>query len=113
MFIALAISLCALCSQAETPVALHGLLKVKGNRIVDQHGEEVQLRGMSMFWSQWKGKYYTPQVVKWLVEDWNINVVRVAIAVDQGGYATDKKEMDKAVTVIQAAIDLGIYERRC
>ncbi|HEY0655564.1 MAG TPA: endo-1,4-beta-xylanase, partial [Chryseosolibacter sp.] len=95
--------------QAESPVAAHGLLQVKGNRIVNQHGQEIQLRGMSMFWSQWKGKYYTPEVVKWLVSDWNVNVVRVAMAVDNGGYASNKNEAEKAFTVIQAAIDLGIY----
>jgi endo-1,4-beta-xylanase len=109
MFFVLALSLWAFCSQAITPVAAHGLLKVKGNRIVDQHGQEIQLRGMSMFWSQWKGKYYTPDVVKWLVDDWKINIIRVAMAVDNGGYASNKKEMEKAFTVIQAAVDQGIY----
>jgi endo-1,4-beta-xylanase len=109
LFVVVALSLLTFVALAETPVARHGLLKVKGNRIVDQHGSEVQLRGMSMFWSQWKGKYYTPEVVKWLVDDWKINVIRVAMAVDNGGYATNKKEIDKVYAVIDAAVNEGIY----
>ena len=109
LFTAMFLSLQLVCAYAETPVQIHGLLQVKGNRIVDEHGKEVQLRGMSLFWSQWKGKYYTPEVVKWLVDDWNINVIRVAMAVDNGGYATNKNEKDKAFKVIQAAVDQGIY----
>lgn len=64
---------------------------------------------MSMFWSQWKGKYYTPEVVKWLVDDFKINVIRVAMAVDNGGYASNKNEIEKAFAVIEAAQDAGIY----
>lgn len=109
MLIVIMLCLLNFCIHAATPVAVHGRLQVKGNRIVNEHGNEIQLRGMSMFWSQWKGKFYTPEVVKWLVSDWNINVIRVAMAVDNGGYASNKKEAEKAFTVIQAAVDQGIY----
>jgi endo-1,4-beta-xylanase len=109
MFAVLTLSLLTFSLQAETPVVAHGLLKAKGNRIVDQHGHDVQLRGMSMFWSQWKGKYYTPQVVNWLVKDWKINVIRVAMAVDAGGYASNEKEKEKAFSMIDAAVNEGIY----
>lgn len=96
-------------SLAETPVQLHGALQVKGNRIVDARNNEVQLRGMSLFWSQWKGEYYTPELVSWLVKDWKVNVIRAAMAVDHGGYASNAKEKEKIFSVIQAAIDEGIY----
>lgn len=55
-----------LSSQAESFVDKHGQLHVEGNYIMDEHNEPVQLRGMSFFWSQWQGKYYTPGTVKWL-----------------------------------------------
>src|SRR5690606_8953179 len=68
------------------------------------------LRGMSFFWSQWKGEYYNPSVVKWLVNDWKCTVVRAAMAVDHGGYLDNKyEEREKVIRVVKAAIDQGIY----
>jgi endoglucanase len=95
---------------AETPVERHGSISVQGNRIVDKTGQPVMLRGMSLFWSQWMGKYYTPEVVRWLRDDWNVNVIRAAVAVHQGGYmANPKAEMRKLEAVLDAAIANGIY----
>jgi endoglucanase len=95
---------------AQSPVALHGKLSVVGNQIVDKNGEPVQLRGMSLFWSQWQGKYYNASAVKWLVDDWKVNIIRIAMAVDHEGYAENpKEEMKKVTTVIDAAISSGIY----
>jgi endoglucanase len=95
---------------AQTPVAVHGKLSVAGNQIVDKNGEPVQLRGMSLFWSQWQGKYYNASAVKWLVDDWKVNIIRIAMAVDHEGYAENpKEEMKKVTTVIDAAIASGIY----
>jgi endoglucanase len=34
---------------------------------------------MSFFWSQWMEKFYNPQVVDWLVDDWKVSVVRAAM----------------------------------
>lgn len=93
-----------------TPVEIHGQLQVQGNKIVDKNGNPVQLRGMSLFWSQWIGQYYNYDAIKWLKDDWNINVIRAAMAVDQGGYATNPEvEKAKVVAVVDAAIALGIY----
>ena len=89
-------------------VELHGRLAVKGNRVVDEHGKPVVLRGMSLYWSQWKGQFYNPQAIKWLRDDWHCTVVRAAMAV--GSYARDPEtEKRKIQTVAEAAIDLGIY----
>lgn len=97
-------------AQQQSAVERHGQLRVDGNRIVDQHGRPVQLRGMSLFWSQWKPQYYNADAVRWLRDDWNCNVVRAAVAVGSGGYLEHpERERKKAETVIQAAIDLGIY----
>lgn len=96
--------------KAQTPVQKYGQLKVQGNKIVDQNNSAAQLRGMSLFWSQWIGKYYTYNTVKWLRDDWCTSVIRAAMAVDNDGYATDPEtEKEKVFTVIDAAIDLGIY----
>jgi endoglucanase len=97
-------------TSAPTVVQRHGKLSVKGNRIVDEHGRPVILRGMSLFWSQWGGQYYNADCVKWLRDDFHCTVVRAAIAVGSGGYLRNPDaETRKAETVIQAAIDLGIY----
>jgi endoglucanase len=83
---------------------------VAGNRIVDQHGRPVQLRGMSLFWSQWKPQYYNADAIKWLADDWNCTVIRAAMAVEAGGYLTNPQaEKQRIRAVVQAAIDLGIY----
>jgi endoglucanase len=95
---------------AETAVERHGQLRVEGNRIVDRNGEPVILRGMSLFWSQWQGKYYNPAAIRWLRDDWNVNVVRAAMAVHNDGYLKyPEREMKKVEAVIDAAIELGIY----
>lgn len=93
-----------------TPVERHGQLRVQGNRIVDQHGEPVVLRGMSLFWSQWQGQFYNTNAVRWLRDDWRCTAVRAAMGVEQGGYlANPEREKQKVKAVVQAALDLGIY----
>jgi endoglucanase len=94
----------------ESVVAKHGQLSVKGNRIIDKDSNPVTLRGMSLYWSQWKGPFYNPDCIKWLRDDWNCTLVRAAMAVGSGGYLTNpEEEKQKVKTVVQAAIDLGIY----
>jgi len=91
-------------------VDLYGHLQVKGNQIVSQKGDSVALRGMSLFWSQWIGKYYNYDCIKWLRDDWRCTVVRAAMAVESGGYLTNPAaELAKVKTVIDACIDLGVY----
>lgn len=95
---------------AQTPVERHGQLSVRGTQIVDTSGKPVVLRGMSLFWSQWQGKYYNEPAVRWLRDDWNVNVVRAAMAVDSEGYLKHPRaEEAKVIRVIDAAIKNGIY----
>ena len=92
------------------PVSYFGPLKVDGNRITDMDGKAVQLRGMSFFWSQWMGKYYNNDCVEWLKDDWHCNIVRAALAVEEGGYLTNpENEKKKICDVVDAAIEHGIY----
>ena len=86
-------------------------LAVKGNKIVASNGTPVQLRGMSLFWSQWMGQYYTKEVVQWLKNDWQCTVIRASMAIDEdGGYVFNPAvEKQKIFTVIDAAIAEGIY----
>ncbi len=102
---------------AQTPVETHGRLRVDGNRIVGEHGRPVQLMGMSLYWSIWgPQKYYNADVVKWLVDDWKVDLVRASMAVEinqQGenkGWLHNRENQERMVkTVIEAAIKNGIY----
>lgn len=94
-----------------TPVACHGALSVEDGRIVGAHGEPVTLRGMSLFWSQWGQHYYSAETVAWLARDWQVDVVRAAIAAE-GDYSARQhfeRELAKASTVIDAAVANGLY----
>jgi endoglucanase len=95
--------------QAQPSVAEQlGAPTVKGNQIVDKNGNPFVVRGMSLYWSQWKGQFYNPDAIKWLRDDWRCTVVRAAMAA--GTYVKNPEaEKRKIQTVVQAAIDLGIY----
>ncbi len=91
-------------------VAKHGQLRVQGNRIVDAEGKPVALHGMSLFWSQWIGKYFNPDAVRWLQSDWDCTVVRAAMGVGSGGYLENPDlEKQRVIAVVDAAIERGIY----
>lgn len=98
-----------------TQVDIHGALQVKGTKITGlAHGNPVQLRGMSMFWSQWANgsKYYKEFVVNQLVDDWKVNIIRASmgVGVAEGGYLTNPEvEKQKVISVVDACIAKGIY----
>ncbi|MEZ4810277.1 MAG: glycoside hydrolase family 5 protein [Allomuricauda sp.] len=93
-----------------TVVDEYGQLSVEGNKMVDKNGDPIQLRGMSFFWSQWIGKYYTNETVQWLRDDWHCTAVRAALAVEYDGYlANPEVEKQKIMTVVDAAIEYGLY----
>lgn len=95
---------------AESYVDRHGSLQAKNTRLYDANGNEIQLRGMSLFWSQWQGQYFNHDAIKTLRDDWDCTVVRAAMGVEMGGYIENPiEEKAKLEAVVQAAIDLGIY----
>jgi len=102
---------------ALSPVATHGTLKVFQGKITGTKDKEpVQLAGMSLFWSLWEGeKFYNKKVVSWLVQDWNITVIRAAMGVGvYGGYDSDdvntsNAHVNRVKTIVDAAIANGIY----
>lgn len=95
---------------AGSPVAKHGRLQIRGNRMVDKHGMGVRLRGMSFFWSQWMGQYWNEDVVDYLRKDWQVTLVRAAMGVEEGGHLENPgPETKKLQTVVNAAIKIGIY----
>ena len=96
--------------RAVRPVEAHGALRVAGGAVVDRRGRPVALRGVSLFWSQWGGRFYDPRTIRWLRRDWRISVVRVAVGVHEGGYLEHpEREFAKAAAVVDAAIAEGLY----
>jgi endoglucanase len=97
-------------SYDSTIVDKYGSLRVVGNKIVDKNGSPVVLRGMCLYWSQWKGQFYNYNCVKWLRDDWKCTVVRASMGVGSGGYLTQPAtEKAKVIAVVDACIKLGIY----
>lgn len=96
---------------ASSVVDQHGFLRVEGNRIVgSKSGQPVRLRGMSLFWSQWMPQFWNAEAVHWLRSDWNVTLVRAAMAVEHEGYlANPQAEKARIRAVVDAAIAAGIY----
>lgn len=85
-------------------------LRVVRGRIETDHGQVARLRGMSLFWSQWMPRFYNADVVRWLRDDWRVDVVRAAMGVHRGGYLEHpRRETARVRAVIEAAIDCGLY----
>ncbi len=94
----------------QTIVEKYGQLQISGKNIIDQNGNIVSLKGMSLFWSQWGGNYYNEETVKWLRDDWKVTVVRAAMGIEGGGYLENPEtEYQKVKVVIDACINLGLY----
>ncbi|MFN3402477.1 MAG: glycoside hydrolase family 5 protein [Cytophagaceae bacterium] len=91
-------------------VEKYGQLSVQGNYIIGQYGDTVQLRGMSLFWSQWMSQFYDRDCIRHLADKWKCTVVRAAMGVEMGGYLENRTgEKEKVMTVVDAAIKQGIY----
>ena len=106
----LSLSLSTVPAFAQSFVAQNGKLRIEGNKVVNAQGQPIALRGMALYWSQWKPAFYNAAHIKWLRDDWKVTVVRASIAVGYEGYLTNPEgEMQKLRTVVRAAIDLGIY----
>jgi len=95
---------------SASPVEQHGTLIVKEGKLLNKNGEVVTLRGMSLFWSQWMPQFYNEKTVNWLVKDWNVTVLRTAMAIEHGGYLQNPdREKAKVFAVIDACIAANIY----
>lgn len=96
---------------ADTAVGIHGTLVVQGNKIVDKSGNPVQLRGMSLFWSNWAGPWYNANAVDTLAKDWKGGIIRAAMGIEPGDAYLTNPDVEKAkvVGVVDAAIARGIY----
>lgn len=106
--------ICVFTAKAQTPVEKYGQLKIFNGKVSDQQGNPVVLRGMSLFWSGYPegSPFYNSTTIKWLRDDWCVDVVRAAMSVETGNsnYVNNAStEMAKIKTVIDACIANGLY----
>ena len=71
--------------KGTTPGSQHGQLSVKNGQLVDKSGKGYQLRGMSTHGLTWFPEFVNESAFKTLRDDWNTNVVRLAMYVDEWG----------------------------
>jgi endoglucanase len=92
----------------------HGQLSVKGTQLVDKNEKHIMLRGMSYGWHSFWPRFYNAQSVKWLKDDWNVNIVRAAMGIETGSPGQTYKENPadskaKIKAVVDGAIKENIY----
>jgi endoglucanase len=94
-----------------TPVARHGQLSVRGAQMVGASGQPAVLHGMAFGWDNWWPQYYNADVVRWLRDDWCVDVVRPAMGIEPGGaYLSNPAASKQRITaVVDAAIEAGLY----
>lgn len=106
------------CGSKDTHLAMedgkpvverYGYLQVIGTDLCNEAGEKVQLRGMSSHGLQWHGKYCNENVLRFLRDDWNVQLWRCAMYVTEGGYAQGKGIKFTVIDGVDAAIKLGMY----
>ena len=91
----------------------YGQLKTVGAHITNSAGTPVQLRGLSLFTSHYIPDYWNATSVNQIKCGWNSNVIRAPLGISSsccGGWVeTRDREYKRMKTVIDAAIDNGIY----
>ena len=95
-----------------TPVSQHGQLTLKGTQIVDKNGNAYQLKGMSTHGIAWFPDFVNEQAFKTLRDDWNTNVIRLAMySGESEGYSGSNMAQHEALVKkgIDIAIKLDMY----
>lgn len=84
--------------------SVNGALHVEGTRLVDQTGTPVQLRGVSTHGLAWFPDYVNLNCFRQLRQEWNVNVVRLAMyTAEYGGYCSGGDR-----EALKALVDQGV-----
>ena len=89
----------------------NGRLKVEGRYMLNEKGEKARLKGISMGWHNWWGRFYNASTVDALANDWNAEVIRIAIGVEPNkGFLQNPQYAYACVdTMVTACKEQGIY----
>jgi endoglucanase len=100
-------------AQAEKPSsagALQILDKGGVKTLCDKDGDPIQLRGMSTHGLQWYPDILNNNAFAALSDDWGSNVIRLAMYVAEGGYATNPEvTKNRVINGIDLAIANDMY----
>ncbi|MEU6248830.1 alpha/beta fold hydrolase [Glycomyces sp. NPDC047010] len=95
---------------AATAIEQHGQLSVCGTTLCGETGEPVQLTGMSTHGLQWHGDCVNDASLDALATDWNADIVRISMYVQEGGYETDPAGYTARVSgLIDDVTSRGMY----
>lgn len=93
----------------------YGALSVTDGKLVDSHGKEVQLTGISTHGINWFPEFATPETIASLRNNFGINVIRIAMYTSDyngycvGGSDNQKDLMDKVCSAVDAATENEMY----
>ncbi|MFE9723262.1 cellulase family glycosylhydrolase [Streptomyces sp. NPDC005794] len=95
---------------AGTPVEVNGRLHVCGVNLCNQHDRPIQLRGMSTHGIQWFDRCYNAASLDALANDWESDLFRIAMYVQEDGYETDPAGFTSRVNdLVDMAEARGMY----
>jgi endoglucanase len=93
-----------------TPAGINGQLRVCGVKLCNQYGKPIQLRGMSTHGLQWYSQCVNDTSLDALAGDWNADIVRLSMYVQEGGYETDPRRFTDLVhSLIERVTARGLY----
>ena len=99
----------------NTPVERYGALQVKGNRLTDQNGNQVQLKGISTHGIAWYPQYVNADFFQQMRDEWDVEIVRLAMyTAEYNGYCTgdenNKQTLKNVISEgVNYATNLGMY----
>lgn len=99
-------------TKKQASKSVHGALAVKGTNLVDAKGNKVQLKGVSSHGLQWYPEYINKDALTTLRDDWNANVIRLAMYTNESGYCSgaDREQLKQVIDDgVNYANDLGMY----
>lgn len=90
-------------------VRRNGWLRIENNTLVNKDGNKIQLKGISSHGIQWYGDYANEDMIKNLRDEWKINLFRIAMYTEEGGYIQNRNIKEKVIEIVDTAIKLDMY----
>ncbi|MEU8815086.1 cellulase family glycosylhydrolase [Actinoplanes sp. NPDC048796] len=94
----------------STPVAINGQLRVCGVHLCNSSGQTIQLKGMSTHGLQWFADCYNDASLDALATDWQADLLRISMYVQEQGYETNPSGFTSRVnSLVDEAAERGLY----
>lgn len=90
-------------------VTYNGQLHVEGTKLMNEHNEEVRLKGGN-FLNSSDDNEYSKELISNFKNNWGANVIKVGLNNSSSSTPyTDQQQMEKMYSIIDTAIDLDMY----